>query len=61
MKNKHLGVRFDCPKCDYNATQKGNMKNHMGAVHDGIIHACNQCKYKVSTKRYLALHMRSKH
>ena len=36
IKSKHDGVKYACDKCDYQATQQGNLRTHMKSKHEGV-------------------------
>ena len=36
INNLHLGIKFQCPDCDYEATAEGHMATHQKSVHLGI-------------------------
>ena len=63
VKTKHgeSHKSFPCIHCDYKATQKGNLKKHIEAVHDDIKFKCKICGVKMSQKGYLKRHIKSKH
>jgi hypothetical protein len=33
QKSVHMGQKFQCPECEYQATQKGSLFRHKKAVH----------------------------
>ena len=55
------GVKYACNKCDYKATQQGNLTVHIQSKHDGVKYACNQCDYQASRQDSLKLHIQAKH
>jgi hypothetical protein len=60
--NIHLGVKFDCLECDFKATQKGNLIQHVNSVHRGIRKfKCGQCESSFTTSSHLATHVQSVH
>ena len=42
--------KYQCQQCDYEASQSGNLKKHVEAIHEGVRYPCNQCGYKATTK-----------
>ena len=40
INNLHLGIKFQCPDCDYEATAEGHMATHQKSVHLGIKFQC---------------------
>ena len=49
---------YRCELCDYNSSQKGNLKRHMEAVHEGKKpFKCSACDYKCSEKGSLKRHV----
>ena len=43
--------RAKCEKCSYSASNSGNLKTHIMAVHDGIKnYSCNLCNYTAASK-----------
>jgi len=57
----HAGVRYPCQECDYTATKKWHLQQHVDSTHKGIIYPCGQCSYEAKTKQTLQRHMRSIH
>jgi hypothetical protein len=58
---KHSLITFPCDECDYRAAQKGSLRNHKRAMHNGERYPCGEPdaagKYKLFNliKRLLAL------
>ena len=52
---------FQCPSCEYNATQKGSLKTHIQSIHEGKTFQCSSCEYKATQKNSLKTHMQSVH
>ena len=46
----HDGVKYNCEYCDYNATNKGSLTQHVKSIHDGVKYRCEYCDYKATTK-----------
>ena len=38
----HGGVKNTCEKCEYEATDHGNLKKHLQFIHGGVIYACDK-------------------
>ena len=55
------GQKFQCPHCEYKATQKGNLQNHIKSIHEGQKFQCPHCEYKASQKGHLQRHIKSVH
>ena len=55
------GVKYACDKCDYQATRKNILNQHIQAKHEGVKYACDQCDYQASYKWDLSTHIQSKH
>ena len=52
---------FKCENCDYNTTQKGHLKRHMKAKHEGVKFNCNLCDYQTGYPSNLKVHKQNKH
>jgi uncharacterized Zn-finger protein len=62
MDGVHLGVKFDCLECDYQATRKSNLTQHINTVHRGIHKfKCDQCESSFAESGNLAKHIQSVH
>ena len=44
---------FSCSHCDYNATDRSNLRRHEKSIHEGIRYECRQCEYKATRGSYL--------
>ena len=51
-----MGVKYHCKLCSYEATQKGNLKEHQKSVHDGIKYPCKHCSYQATQEQALTKH-----
>ena len=51
----------NCDKCDFKATQKGDLNQHIESKHEGVYYRCYQCVYKSCWKGELNKHVKSKH
>ena len=60
-KSVHEGVKYPCNQCDYQATQQGNLLQHIQSKHEGVKYACNQCDKQFTLQSSLTTHIQSKH
>ena len=44
----HDGKKFQCPECEYLATQKGHLATHHKSIHMGQKFQCPDCVYLAS-------------
>ena len=58
---KTEGGKYACNQCDYRATQKGNMTQHIQSVHAGVKYPCNRCNYQATQQSNLTTHIQSVH
>ena len=56
-----LEAEFTCNKCDFQTSQKFNLKRHDEMKHQGIKYPCDGCDYKASSKDNLKRHGLRKH
>ena len=57
---QHVGVRFGCDQCDYKATDKRRLRDHIHIKHEGVKkYQCNQCQKQfmrpTSVRRHIKL------
>lgn len=53
---------FRCPHCEYCATRRDTLNNHVATVHEGKKpYACSQCSFKTARKAALDKHVRRMH
>jgi uncharacterized Zn-finger protein len=57
----HMGQKFQCPECDYQATRKGDLVTHRRSVHMGQKFSCPECDYQSTQKSSLVAHKKSMH
>ena len=48
MQSVHEGLAHNCELCDYKASQKINLNQHMESVHDEVKHSC---EFNIKRKR----------
>ena len=56
-----MGQKFECPECEYQFTQKGNLATHTKSVHMGQKFQCPECEYQATWKGSLVRHQKSLH
>lgn len=63
IKTKHQGVRYACKLCDYTATQRAALNEHMKTVHSDIRNElqCDKCDFNTTTYRSLNVHISVAH
>ena len=61
IKLKHLGVRFDCKKCEARFTDKKNLVRHEQSRHEGIKYECDVCGKMFSQKSHMTMHGQIQH
>ena len=61
IKSIHELVKYNCNKCEYQATQPQHLRNHILSKHEGIKFPCGQCSSQYSNKADLKKHLRVKH
>ena len=57
----HVGVKFKCNQCDYEASQRSNLSLHIQHKHEGIEYFCTECEYRAPYKHELKKHHQLKH
>ena len=45
------GVKYQCGKCNHQATTKGNLAGHKRAVHEGVKYPCMNCNQQFTSKQ----------
>ena len=58
---RKVTVKYSCEFCDYKATTKNTLQNHVKSIHDGVKYSCEYCEYKATTKSDLRRHVKSIH
>ena len=61
MRSIHKGEKFPCNLCDYEATQKSNLKTHITRVHGMQNNVCKFCKTELENRLDLENHVISVH
>ena len=52
---------YPCGQCNYKATHKPHLKQHIKSIHEGERYPCDQCSYKATIKSSLRRHQLKKH
>ena len=52
---------FHCHHCDYQATDKHHLIQHIQSLHEGIKYPCPHCDYQARAKPALKKHILGKH
>ena len=55
------GVHYYCDQCEFKATSKVGIRQHVKNKHEGVSYPCNQCSKQFTTVTELKYHIRSKH
>ena len=58
---EHLGIKFTCYQCNYQATTNGSLKAHIQSLHEKIKYSCHRCDYQATTKGGLKTHIQAIH
>ena len=53
----HENVKYNCPLCDYIATQPQSLKQHKRSMHEIDMLLCQHCNDKFKTKNKLNMHL----
>ena len=48
-------------KCDYKATERGSLSQHIKSIHEGERYPCEKCDYKATQKGSLRQYIKSIH
>ena len=54
----HEDLKYQCNDCDYQATIKSNLKNHIDAMHSNNILTCYQCDFKTKWRGAFNSHIK---
>ena len=54
-------IKILCNQCDYIATKRGDLLNHIKSRHEGVKYPCDQCDYKATFQVALKTHIKSIH
>ena len=60
-KRKLEGVRYPCNKCEYSATKRNHLTEHIKNKHEGVRYPCDKCEYAATRATNLRIHIKSKH
>ena len=58
---KGSSIHVMCNLCDYQATMKGNLKQHIQSEHEDIKYSCDQYNYQFRKKISLLEHNEVEH
>ena len=58
---KTAGVTFQCPKCDFQSSDKKLMKQHVGTVHKMKPFLCFHCEETFSNFKVMKTHIKTCH
>ena len=61
QKSVHMGQKFQCPECEYQANQKSNLVIHHKSVHMGQKYQCPECEYQASCMKSVTKHKQRAH
>ena len=61
INNLHLGIKFQCPDCDYEATMRSSLATNQKSVHMSIEFPCKDCDYEANITSNLERHQKSVH
>ena len=61
IRNVHIGIKLQCSKFEYQATQKSSLVTHHKSVHMGLEYQCPDCHYQATQKGNLVTHQKSVH
>ena len=53
--------QHSCDQCDYSASRRDKLKQHVNAKHFGIKYQCDMCPYEASRSDKLKVHKEAKH
>ena len=56
-----MGIKYQCPHCDYQATAKESLTAHKQSVHFGQKHPCPDCGKHFTQKRSITSHRQAVH
>ena len=58
---KVSSMQYACDQCNFQASQKSNLKTHINSKHEGVKYVCDQCDYQAMQQGNLKKHITSKH
>ena len=53
MSTAHDGLKVHCIQCEFTATRRDTLLNHIRKVHEGKGFPCEQCEYVAGTRQHL--------
>ena len=54
-------MTFSCDQCAHTTKQRGTLKQHKEAKHEGMKYYCDQCQYQTGWAKGLRRHKTVKH
>ena len=51
VRSTHSNLWYQCVLCEFNASRKGNLNNHVQMKHEGVVFGCDDSDYKQSSKQ----------
>ena len=52
----HVGIKYPCEQCDFQANQKASLTRHRQSVHMGRKYTCQECGKQFNVKISLTKH-----
>ena len=54
---KHLGIKYECKKCDHEAVSSKALRAHINIVHENVKYQCHVCDYNAKSRSNLLKHL----
>ena len=51
--DQSIVIKHSCEFCEYEATTKSNLHQHVQSIHNGVKHSCEFCEYKFQIEKTL--------
>ena len=61
IQSKHEGIKYPCDQCDYQASYKTNLRDHIAAKHSDNILKCDHCDYQTKWRQSYYSHLKTTH